>query len=152
MGVVVVGVDGSAAAGVALEFAAEEAAVRGAELRVVSVRELSEQSHECVRPVPEVYDNLKRVGEAIVKDAVAHVQELHPQLPCEGVVRYGRPQDVLLEEAENALLLVVGRRGQGGLAKLLMGSVSRHMVDHASCPVVVVPPLSAGPRSSPGSP
>lgn len=141
MGTVVVGVDGSESAGVALEFAAEEAAVRGAELRVVAVRELSEQSRGSAGPVPEVHDNVLRVGEAIVKDAVVRAKELQPQLRCEGVVLYGRPQDVLLDEAKGALLLVVGRRGQGGLASLLMGSVSRHLVDHASCPVVVVPPL-----------
>ncbi len=141
MGTVVVGVDGSESAGVALEFAAEEAAVRGAELRVVAVRELSEQSQGPAGPVPEVSDNVQRVGEAIVKDAVSRAKELHPRLRCEGVVLYGRPQDVLLDEARGALLLVVGRRGQGGLASLLMGSVSRHLVDHASCPVVVVPPL-----------
>jgi len=141
VGTVVVGVDGSESAGVALEFAAEEAAVRGAELRVVAVRELSEQSRGSAGPVPEVHDNVLRVGEAIVKDAVVRAKELQPQLRCEGVVLYGRPQDVLLDEAKGALLLVVGRRGQGGLASLLMGSVSRHLVDHASCPVVVVPPL-----------
>ena len=141
MGTVVVGVDGSESAGVALEFAAEEAAVRGAELRVVAVRELSEQSRGSAGPVPEVHDNVLRVGEAIVKDAVVRAKELQPQLRCEGVVLYGLPQDVLLDEAKGALLLVVGRRGQGGLASLLMGSVSRHLVDHASCPVVVVPPL-----------
>ncbi|MBN1321322.1 MAG: universal stress protein [Thermoleophilia bacterium] len=141
MGTIVVGVDGSESAGVALEFAAEEAALRGAELRVVSVRELSKQARGFDKPVPEVYDNVQRIGEAIVEDAVGRAKELQPRLHCVGVVLYGRPQDVLLDEAKGALLLVVGRRGQGGMASLLMGSVSRHLVDHAPCPVVVVPPL-----------
>ncbi|MEV4729659.1 universal stress protein [Saccharopolyspora sp. NPDC049426] len=48
------------------------------------------------------------------------------------------PVRALLDEAKNADLLVVGRRGRGGFAEMLLGSVSRHCVDHAPCPVVVV--------------
>lgn len=141
MGTVVVGVDGSESAGVALEFAAEEADLRGADLRVVTVMEVSERAQESTRPVPEVLDKLQRIGEEIVKSALARAKELYPCLRCEGIVLYGRPQSVLLDEGVGATLLVLGRRGQGGLASLLLGSVSRHMVNNASCPVVVVPPL-----------
>jgi nucleotide-binding universal stress UspA family protein len=46
---------------------------------------------------------------------------------------------VLIEAADGALLLVVGRRGHGGLVGLLLGSVARACTEHANCPVVVVP-------------
>lgn len=141
MSTIVVGVDGSQSSGVALEFAAEEAALRGASLKVVSVWEASARAQEEGRPVPEEFANRQRIAEEIVGEAVARVKGLQPHLPCSGAVLYGRPQTVLVDEARGAALLVVGRRGQGGLASLLLGSVSRHVVNKASCPVVVVPPL-----------
>jgi len=140
VGTIVVGTDGSESAEVALDFAAEEAALRGAKLRVVLAREVSERTQEHGSPVPEVLDNLQRVAEQIVNEAVARAKELQPGLTCKGEVLYGRPQTVLMDVAKDAILVVVGRRGQSGLASLLLGSVSRHMVNNAPCPVVVVPP------------
>ncbi|MCX4618160.1 universal stress protein [Streptomyces viridodiastaticus] len=53
-------------------------------------------------------------------------------------VHYGTPASVLLRAARDASLLVVGSRGLGGFAGLLLGSVAQHCVQHAACPVVVV--------------
>jgi len=50
----------------------------------------------------------------------------------------GQPADVLLAQSGDATLVVVGRRGLGGLRSLLLGSVSQQVVQHATCPVVVV--------------
>jgi nucleotide-binding universal stress UspA family protein len=50
----------------------------------------------------------------------------------------GQPADVLLAQAPDAELIVVGRRGLGGFKTLLLGSVSQQVVHYASCPVVVV--------------
>jgi hypothetical protein len=55
-------------------------------------------------------------------------------------VLHGHPAHVLLDAASGAQLLVVGSRGHGAFAGMLLGSVSQHCVQHASCPVVVVPP------------
>lgn len=137
---VLVGLDGSQAGEAVLAVAAEEAALRGAVLRVVSIWEVSPRAEPGTSPVPEVFENLRRLAEGIVADAVARAKELQPGITCEGAVLYGKPQDVLVEEAKEAVLLVVGRRGLGGLASLLLGSVSRHVVNHAPCPVLVVPP------------
>jgi len=141
MDTILVGVDGSDASGVALEFAVEEATVRGASLRVLSVWEPPTLAQQEALMSPGLYDTLRGVAEEIVSEAVKRVKELAPELPCEGVVREGWPQSVLVDEAQGALLAIVGRRGQGALASLLLGSVSRHVADHAPCPVVVVPPL-----------
>lgn len=143
MQTIVVGVDGSEAAGVALEFAVEEATIRGAELRVISVWELPTFPKPDFEPgaLPQEYLGLEAQAEKIVAEAVKRVRELNPNLPCKGEAREGRPQTVLVEEAMGADLLVVGRHGKGRLASLLMGSVSRHVADHAPCPVIIVPPL-----------
>jgi nucleotide-binding universal stress UspA family protein len=52
----------------------------------------------------------------------------------------GPPAQVLLDAAAGAQMLVVGSRGHGTLAGMLLGSVSQHCVQHAPCPVVVIPP------------
>lgn len=141
MDTILVGVDGSDASGVALEFAVEEATVRRAALRVLSVWEPPTLAQQEALMAPGIFDALRGGAEKIVAEALERVRELAPDLPCEGVVLEGWPQAVLVEEALGALLVVVGRKGQGALASLLLGSVSRHVADHAPCPVVVVPPL-----------
>ncbi len=54
------------------------------------------------------------------------------------VVREGQPAEALLDESKDALILVLGSRGHGGFAGLLLGSVSANCAEHARCPVLVV--------------
>ena len=142
MDTTVVGVDGSEASGVALEFAVEEAVRRKGSLRVLSTWELPAMAQPEMAVTPEVVDVYAQQANAIVDEAVARAGELQPDLPCEGISRAGYAGDILVEEAHEASLLVVGRRGEGALSHLLLGSVSRHVADHAPCPVTIVPPLS----------
>jgi nucleotide-binding universal stress UspA family protein len=62
-----------------------------------------------------------------------------PPVTVHGIVVEGAPADVLVEVARHADLLVVGTRGRGGFAGLLLGSVSQRCAERAECPVVVVP-------------
>ena len=61
-----------------------------------------------------------------------------PGLDLRSVLEEGNPAKVLIEQSAGADLLVVGSRGHGGFAGMLLGSVSHHLVAHSKCPVVVV--------------
>lgn len=139
METIVVGVDGSAGSAAALEFAAREAGLRGARLRVVGAWEVSPVVVASVMAGREFYEEFKKNAVSFVDEAVDRVAELQPSVECEGRVVEGQPGNVLLDEAERANLLVVGSRGLGGFRGLLLGSVSRQVIHHAPCPVVVVP-------------
>ncbi|MER5425902.1 universal stress protein, partial [Streptosporangium roseum] len=58
-------------------------------------------------------------------------------------VEHGHPVELLKSASERADLLVVGSRGRGGLAGLLLGSVSHALLHHAACPLIVTPGTQA---------
>lgn len=141
MKTIVVGVDGSEGAAAALEFAAEEAALRHARLRIVSAWEvpLATYGGGFAPALDEEALDAFRVGAQQVADgALATAKELQPSLEGEALAVEGQPAGVLLEQAADAELIVVGNRGRGGFESLLLGSVSQQVVHHAACPVVVV--------------
>jgi len=138
METIVVGVDGSEQGEAALAFAAKEAALRGARLLVISVWEAPAMVAPIVGYPPDPLEAYRESAESIAQAAVARVAELQPSVACEGKAVKGHPAEVLLKEAERADMIVVGNRGRGGFASLLLGSVTQHLVHHAQCPVVVV--------------
>ena len=142
METIVVGVDGSAGGAAALEFAAGEAAFRGARLRIVSAWQVPVAAYggDFVAPPPDPvsWDAFRVPAQHVADDALAAVKKLQPSLEGEALALLGQPADVLLEQGADAALIVVGRRGLGGFRSLLLGSVSQQVVQHATCPVVVV--------------
>ncbi len=143
MGIIVVGVDGSEHGDSALEFAAEEAALRGARLRVVCAWEVPATAGMSVGLVPGLLRSFGEEAEAIVQAAMERVGELQASVSCEPRVIEGHAGSVLLDEARGATLLVVGSRGRGELSGMLLGSVSHQVLHHAPCPIVVVPQTGA---------
>ena len=138
---IVVGVDGSQGGAAALEFAAREAAFRGAELRIVAAWQVPVAAYrtDFAPPLdPATLDAFRERAEQVADDAFAAVTKMHPSLQGEALAIQGHPADVLLAHSADATLLVVGRRGLGGFKSLLLGSVSQQVVQHATCPVVVV--------------
>jgi nucleotide-binding universal stress UspA family protein len=137
MGFVVVGVDGSEGSMAALRVAADEAKARSATLRIVVAWHIPLAVYTDGLPPPaEITTDMKGAAQEIAKQAEAAVPagvDFETKL-CEG-----QPADVLIEESEGADVLVVGSRGLGGLARFVLGSVSKHVSEHAKCPVVVVP-------------
>ena len=136
---IVVGVDGSASSRKALTWAAAEAAEHGADLVVINVWE-----HTLLPPagsvsVSEHYvpDPSQRTADDLLKVIREELGEEPPVL-VQAQVKQGRPAKVLIEESAGAELLVVGKRGHGGFAGLVLGSVSQHVAAYAKCPVTVV--------------
>jgi nucleotide-binding universal stress UspA family protein len=136
MGHIVVGVDGSDQSKAALLWAVEEAGLRGAIVRAVYA-----WSAPYV-PVPGAVltehnlEELRLRGERMLETVTATVDSKGVEVECISVA--GGPAPVLVEAAKDADLLVVGSRGRGGFAGLLLGSVSQQCAHHARCPVVIV--------------
>jgi nucleotide-binding universal stress UspA family protein len=143
--VIVVGVDGSEGSVEAIRVAAEEARLRGAELRAVNAWHIPPAVYGAGwAPAPVDLDEYRKFGESALEKSIEEAGAADTGVTITPVSREGHPADVLLEEAKSADLLVVGTRGLGGFKGLLLGSVSHHLTQHAACPVVVVPPrLSA---------
>ena len=137
---IVVGVDGSEFSTTALRLAARLAAVLDAPLEVITCLGTSDfffASHlpeERVASTEELEETAKRLLEETLERAFgdSRPERLTRQ------VKFGPPAKVLIEESNDAQLLVVGRRGRGGFLAQVMGSVSGACAAHAHCPVLVV--------------
>jgi nucleotide-binding universal stress UspA family protein len=145
---IVVGIDGSDSSLDALDWAADEAAASGAELRAVTAYGAPSVLSGFALPEPYLAD-IKKDGQRVLDDAVARVRAHHPSLKATGVLAKGSAVEVLLKMAASAGLLVVGCRGRGAFTGRLVGSVSQPCVGHAACAVAVVharPSVSNGAR------
>ena len=138
---IVVGVDGSESARAALRFALDEARLRGDAVRVVGAWHVPVAVYggAYVPPDPGLVRGLEPQMLLVLERALEETSETAADLDVETVVREGAPASMLLEEAQDADLLVVGSRGLGGFRGLLLGSVSQQCAHHAPCPVVIVP-------------
>jgi nucleotide-binding universal stress UspA family protein len=135
-GTVLVGVDGSPGAVRALRWAAGEAARMGVPLTVCCV------VPPVVRELPVLAEHW---GTEVLAAAEEHVRAEWPRLPVRTVPGHGDASSELLRLSTGHRLLVVGSPGDSGLAKLPVGAVAVHLVAHARCPVVVVPPSQVNP-------
>lgn len=147
---IVVGVDGSAEAGRALEYAAAEAARRGARLRVVSVFSMPEYwavpigfapPQVTVPPVEQLRSAAQDAAQAAVAELSASHPDLARRIEVEAVGICGHPVDDLVAQSRGADLLVLGHRGRGAVASAILGSVGLSCVLHARCPVTIVRPV-----------
>jgi len=135
---IVVGVDGSSNSQNALDWALEESTRRNTPLTVVAVAPAAAS----IWGITSQFDPSDETQEKVRHAAQDAVGKAAARLGCKDVtVRTvsGVPADELIKASEGADLLVVGARGAGGFARLVMGSVSSQVVHHAHCPVVVVP-------------
>jgi nucleotide-binding universal stress UspA family protein len=111
----------------------ELAARLGVPVTVVTVGELAPSAYGTVAPVvdPEVFHQLLAEGVALVKQS---------GVEAGGRLLWGKPAEEIVELAgtDGCDTIVVGHRGLGGLQSLLLGSVAKHVIDHAPCSVLVV--------------
>lgn len=140
---IVVGVDGSKESQNALRWALTEARLRGAAVEAVHVWRYPAWTYAPVILTPPVFahDDLVAEARSVLDHAVDAVLAGGPDGPTvERVVVEGGAAEQLVDRADTqgASLLVVGHRGRGGFAGLLLGSVANQCAAHAGCPVVVV--------------
>jgi nucleotide-binding universal stress UspA family protein len=134
-GLIVVGVDGSRASVVALRWAQRVAAPTGSRIQAVIAWNYPPEygwagAVDGWRPDLDAEKCLEiTLDEAFAGQRPAGLEQ---------IVRQGQPRMVLLDAAVGAEMLVVGSRGHGGFAGLLLGSVSVACAEHARCPVLVV--------------
>lgn len=148
---IVVGVDGSPESKQALRWALTEATLRQTTVRAVWVWQLPVQIVPTVAPIlpmpmyepadPVRDEQVQHATEQHLEALVADVRRTMPEaaaVPVEEQAVGGHVAETLVEAAGEAELLVVGSRGRGGFAGLLLGSVSQACAHHARCPVVIV--------------
>lgn len=152
---IVVGIDGSAGSDAALRWALAEARLRAVPVRAVNAYQSPPLLADGVgmggRPgvlasaaSSEDVQRLRSAAEAearrVLDEALARSDALRNGVEVEAEAVEGPPAESLIRAGRGAELLVVGSRGRGGFAGLLLGSVSQQCAQHPPCPVVILPP------------
>lgn len=140
---ILVGVDGSDHSRRALGWAMHEAAHHHVPLTVMTIHPAP------VRPATEIYwnvpdlpdrsfdpEHLRTAVQEMVDTVAKEIGETPPEVIMN--VTTGDPAEELVKASHDADMLIVGSRGRGAFAQLLMGSVSTKVAHHAACPVVVI--------------
>ncbi len=151
---ILVPIDGSKHAHTALKTALELAEVHGSVLEILHVTsysevyartesgadDLSEDSASPPEWIEEYMAKLRENDEKMLSQSLREAEKLHPELEITSKLLWGRPGKVIVSEAEEGGfdLVVIGSRGLGGLAGLVLGSVSQHVVNESKVPVLVV--------------
>jgi nucleotide-binding universal stress UspA family protein len=138
---ILVGIDGSAHSQRALEWAAKEAALRHVPLTVLTV-------HQAVRGFwggtlhysgdESLTEKARAAAQAETDKVLGGLGDAGPESVTVKAVE-GIPAEAILNEGHDADLIVLGSRGGGGFARLLLGSVSSTVAEHAEVPVTILP-------------
>jgi len=137
---IIVGVDGSAHSRKALEYAAKEAVAHHTGLTVLTVHQAVRDVYGGVSTYPgdsAQTDKVRQAAQAETDQVLAGLAERPESVTVKAV--HGLPSDELVKAAEGADMLVMGSRGTGGFARLVLGSVATQVSHHANCPVLIVP-------------
>jgi nucleotide-binding universal stress UspA family protein len=135
---VIVGVDGSEESLLAVEWAALEARRYSAPLRIVSAPAAMPRMHAYHASPAEIAAALRGISARALATAITRAEEVAPGRPVETGLLTGPPAVAVADCGAGASILVVGARGAGGFAAMMLGSVSRYVAAWASCPVIVV--------------
>jgi nucleotide-binding universal stress UspA family protein len=139
---IIVGVDGSGHSQRALEWAMKEAAIRHTSLTVLTVHEAIRGYSTSVDVWPDDparTEEAQKAAQAEADQVLAGLDGPHPESVMVKAV-HGHPVEELVNAGKGADMIVLGSRGAGGFSRLLMGSTAGQVVQHADCPVLIVPP------------
>ena len=151
MGRIVTGFDGSTESQAALDWAARAAVLRSAVLEIVHTYDIipiwqligmdsmvTPATEEISRHEEETIQAIRKQAKSLVDEAAADVRARTGADVRTTILENRHPAQALTEVARDAEMLVVGSRGRGGVAGLLLGSVSRECASRSTCPVVIV--------------
>ena len=143
---IVVGVDGSGHSQRALEWAMHEAAMRHAPLSILTVHPAIVGYYGGVVTSPQDLELTEQAQAAVKAEAdkvLAALDGPHPESVTVRAV-HGFPVEELVNASKEADMVVLGSRGVGGFTRLMLGSTAGQVVQHAHCPVLIVPPEDRG--------
>jgi nucleotide-binding universal stress UspA family protein len=143
---IIVGIDGSVHSRRALQWALNEASIRHTPLTVLTVNQAVAGFSGNAVSYPGDEERTVKARDAAQEETDSVLEMIGTgSRPPSVTVRAvsGLPSEVLLDAAGDADMIVVGSRGAGGFKRLLMGSVSSQVSNHARCPVVVIPAENA---------
>jgi nucleotide-binding universal stress UspA family protein len=137
---IVAGTDGSEESLRAVEWAAREAVLRGAPLRIVAAAALPPRMISRAGPgeYDTVTDVIMKERDRALASAAERAAKTAPGLLIDTDSLSGEPAEAVTESGAGALMLVLGSRGIGAFTALVLGSVSRYAASHASCPVAAI--------------
>ena len=134
---IVAGIDGHDESKTAVDWACDLAERTGAALELFHAWEYPYRTKDAVFGSPQA--DMQRDATAFAEMVVAGLSDEHRAIVTATHVVEGLTADVLIDASKDADLVVVGSRGRGGVRSLLLGSVSRKVVQHATCTIAVVP-------------
>ncbi|MFT3832251.1 MAG: universal stress protein [Micropruina sp.] len=138
---IVVGVDGSEPSLAALRWAADAAGKHGCDLVVLKAWLASAPPPTGPSGTYAVREDASQSADVAQRQLLAAIGDVlgeDPPIVVLPVVREGNTAKLLIDASASAEMLVVGTRGLGGFAGLMLGSVSQHVAVHAACTVVIV--------------
>jgi len=138
---IVVGIDASTHSMAALNWAMREAAVKNVPLTVITVEIVAASGWGGSQVYGADFELRDKAQKAAEEAVAATAKSLGGDAPASVTVRalLGQPAEQLLEAAKGADQLVLARRGTGGFNRLMLGSVTSQVVQHADCPVTIIP-------------
>ena len=142
---IVVGLDRSDPGRAAVEYAADLANRRHLPLLLLHAFEPSQYAvGPMIGWVPNVESVLRNSAQRLVDDTAEVLAILYPDLEVSASIAASSATEMLIEASQDAYTIVLGSRGSGGFADLVIGSTTLHVASHAACAVIAVPGLPNG--------